>query len=52
MIKSFVVSLFMSALVAATSPANAQSGEPVAGKDYVEITNGTPPDPSSNQIVV
>jgi len=51
-IKSFVVSLFMSALVAATSPANAQSGEPVAGKDYVEITNGTPPDPSSNQIVV
>jgi thiol:disulfide interchange protein DsbA len=51
-IKNLVVSAFVTALVAAASPANAQSGEPVAGKDYLEITNGTPPDPSSNQIVV
>jgi len=51
-IKTLVVSAFVTLLVAATSPANAQSGEFVAGKDYVEIQNGTPPDPTSNQVAV
>jgi len=50
--KSLVVSAFMILLAGATSRVNAQSNEPVAGKDYVEISNGTPPDPTSNQVVV
>jgi hypothetical protein len=32
--------------------AHAQSSVPVAGKDYVEIPNGTPLDPGEGQVVV
>jgi thiol:disulfide interchange protein DsbA len=50
--KSLIVSAFAILLAGGTSAANAQSGDPVAGKDYVEISNGTPPDPSSKQVIV
>jgi thiol:disulfide interchange protein DsbA len=51
--KSLVLSAFVMLLAGATATsASAQSGDPVAGKDYVEISNGTPPDPTSKQIVV
>ncbi|HET8696784.1 MAG TPA: thiol:disulfide interchange protein DsbA/DsbL [Gammaproteobacteria bacterium] len=50
--KSLIVSAFAFLLASGTTVANAQSGEPVAGKDYIEIPNGTPPDPSSKQVVV
>ena len=50
--KSVLVSAFVILLAGAASPASAQSGDPVAGKDYIEIPNGTPPDPTSKQVVV
>ena len=47
MMKNLVLSAFVILLAGAVRPADAQSNEPVAGKDYVEISNGTPPDPTS-----
>lgn len=35
-----------------TGPAHAQTSAPVAGKDYVEIPNGSPLDPVPNTVVV
>jgi thiol:disulfide interchange protein DsbA len=49
--KSLVVSAFVMLLAGATAT-SASAQDPVAGKDYVEISNGTPPDPTSKQIVV
>jgi thiol:disulfide interchange protein DsbA len=39
-------------LLATTAVAWAQSPEPVAGKDYIEIPNGKPLDPADGQVVV
>jgi thiol:disulfide interchange protein DsbA len=49
--KSLVVSALVMLHAGATAT-SASAQDPVAGKDYVEISNGTPPDPTSKQIVV
>ena len=50
--KTLILSAFVILLAGVASPVKAQSAAPVAGEDYVEISNGTPPDPSSSQVVV
>jgi thiol:disulfide interchange protein DsbA len=45
-------SLLVSALLLLVLPAHAQSPEPVAGKDYIEIPNGRPLEPADGRVVV
>jgi thiol:disulfide interchange protein DsbA len=50
--KQIVVSALLLVLANTVGPVQAQSAAPVAGKDYVEIPNGSPLDPAAGTVVV
>ncbi len=50
--RTVAISAVLAALLALPSLAGAQSPAPVAGRDYVEISNGRPLDPADGAIVV
>ena len=50
--RTIAVSAMLVLLAGAFSPARAQAPTPVAGKDYIEISNGRPLDPAPGVVVV
>ena len=50
--KRIVVPALLLLLASVYGPAQAQTTEPVAGKDYIEIPNGSPLDPVEGKVVV
>lgn len=50
--KNAFLTALLVVLAGTANPAGAQTSEPVAGRDYVEIPNGTPMDPADGQVVV
>jgi len=50
--KNIVVSSLLILLAISISPVHAQSQTPVAGKDYIQIPNGSPLDPADDKVVV
>jgi len=51
-VRNIAFSTLLVLLAGAFSPARAEAQTPVAGKDYVEITNGRPLDPAAGVVVV
>jgi thiol:disulfide interchange protein DsbA len=50
--KNAVIAVLLILLASAAQPVRAQSAAPVAGKDYVEISNGSPLEPVDGKVVV
>ncbi len=50
--KNAFLTALLVVLASTANPAGAQTPEPVAGRDYVEIPNGTPMDPADGQVIV
>ena len=50
--KSFIVPALLFLISSTFIPAPAHAQEPVAGKDYIEIRNGTPLEPADGKVVV
>jgi protein dithiol oxidoreductase (disulfide-forming) len=50
--RTIAVSAVLALFASSFSPAQAQSQEPVAGRDYVAIPNGRPLDPADGMVVV